>query len=229
MNTNRSTLLISVGLLLAGLIGLASACGRVHRQGASEINQHLSASPIPYSNVASPTPGGTTGMNSTQMGTHGIGNVTASPTPAATGNPSANAAGGDRIDVSQSLADQIAAMNEVKTANVMVAGRTAFVAVTLHYGAGTQNGAGPGGNPTIVDVSDQLKTKIADKVKSSGQGIDNVFVSANPDFVERINAYSQDVRNGKPVSGFIKEFYNMVERMFPYRPAAANPPASGAR
>jgi YhcN/YlaJ family sporulation lipoprotein len=224
MTTNRNAILVSVGLLLAGVIGMASACGREHRQGATEINQQLSGSPGANMNHAVPygTSDGATGLNA-----YGAG-VTPTPGPAGMAGVNTAAPGQDRIEVSQAIADQIAGMDEVKSANVLVTGRSAFVAVTLHYGAGVTNGADPmTNNRQIVDVSDQLKTKIAEKVKATNNGIDNVYVSANPDFVERVNVYAQDIRNGKPVSGFIKEFYNLVERMFPYKAASANnPPAA---
>lgn len=64
-------------------------------------------------------------------------------------------------------------------------------------------------------VTDNLKTRIADKVKQLVPQADNVYVSANPDFVDRMTAYMNDVRLGHPIQGFIAEFNAMVDRIFP--------------
>ncbi|WP_019908798.1 YhcN/YlaJ family sporulation lipoprotein [Paenibacillus sp. HW567] len=66
-------------------------------------------------------------------------------------------------------------------------------------------------------VTTELKNKIADEVKKHHKGIDNVYVSANPDFVQRANFYADEVRAGHPLKGFANEFRIMVERIFPTR------------
>lgn len=67
------------------------------------------------------------------------------------------------------------------------------------------------------DVTEEMKDKIAAEVKKYNSGIDNVYVSANPDFVERADFYAQEVRAGHPLKGFANEFRTMVERIFPTR------------
>ncbi|PCK22405.1 hypothetical protein CEY02_04480 [Bacillus pumilus] len=96
----------------------------------------------------------------------------------------------------------VANMSEVKTANVLVTGKNAFVAVVLE---GNKSG----------DVTDDLKKKISDKVKSTDQEINNVYVSTNPDFVDRMEGYGKRIRNGEPISGFFDEFTETVRRIFP--------------
>lgn len=129
-----------------------------------------------------------------------------------------------KVEISQAIADAVAALDEVKTANVLVTGRNAYVAVVLEYGAGVSNAMDSDtGNRTVTDVSEQIKGKIADKAKSINANIQNVYVSASPDFVERMNAFRQDIQNGKPAAGFIKEFYNIIERVFPTRAGNNNP------
>lgn len=207
----------------------------------------------------------------------------------------------DRLDLDQKLADRVAAMKDVRTANVLTAGRSAYVAVTLENNAtggmrakgvnglganmmpgstgyGTGNGTGygtgvgthyptrgssmPGAvannnrsltgtgaaipgtgmgaalpNPagrggffggngvntgiTATSVQDTLskevKTKIADVVKKNAPGIDRVYVSANADFVQRVNSYAAQARAGHPLQGFVNEFRVMAERIFPMR------------
>lgn len=65
------------------------------------------------------------------------------------------------------------------------------------------------------DLTKEMKDRIAAEVKKYNTGIKNVYVSANPDFVERADYYAQEVRAGHPLKGFAKEFGTMVERIFP--------------
>ncbi|MNB94937.1 Lipoprotein YhcN precursor [compost metagenome] len=65
------------------------------------------------------------------------------------------------------------------------------------------------------DVTKDMKDRIASVVKKHNPAIKNVYVSANPDFVERANYYAEEARAGHPLKGFAKEFGTMVERIFP--------------
>jgi hypothetical protein len=65
------------------------------------------------------------------------------------------------------------------------------------------------------DVTKEMKDRIAAEVKKHNANIKNVYVSANPDFVERADYYAREVRAGHPLKGFAKEFGTMVERIFP--------------
>jgi YhcN/YlaJ family sporulation lipoprotein len=40
-------------------------------------------------------------------------------------------------------------------------------------------------------------------------------VSANPDFIDRINDYGDKIRDGQPIEGMADEFNEMIRRMFP--------------
>ncbi|SFE48268.1 sporulation lipoprotein, YhcN/YlaJ family [Paenibacillus catalpae] len=64
-------------------------------------------------------------------------------------------------------------------------------------------------------LTDQIKSDIAAEVKRLHPTVQNVYVSANPDFVNRMNSYMGDVRLGHPIQGFVSEFNAMVERIFP--------------
>ncbi|KAI7260782.1 hypothetical protein KC345_g9978 [Hortaea werneckii] len=66
-------------------------------------------------------------------------------------------------------------------------------------------------------VTKDMKDKIAAVVKKADPNIENVYVSANPDFVERANYYADEFRAGHPLKGFANEFRTMVERIFPTR------------
>lgn len=199
---------------------------------------------------------------------------------------------------SQDIADKVAAMKEVRTANVLKAGNSAYVAVALENGAQTNNatdgthgrfrsnsfgtmnhgtsgsnssfntgaagvnnrgmngtaagtngmtrtgmdgnfrgystGAGEpitrnnGFNATTpgtagtsetysqnYNVSNDVKDKITKVVQKADPNITNVYVSANPDFVQRVSNYANDVRNGQPISGMVNELSTMIDRIFP--------------
>jgi len=131
-----------------------------------------------------------------------------------------------RFEVSQAIADQLVTLPEVKSANVLVTGNNAYVAVGLNYGSSVTNTGHPQ-TPGIQDVSGQVKDKIADKVRSVRPDIANVYVSANPDFVERAYALAQDVKNGRPISGVVNEFSNIVKRLFPANAGSMNPAGTG--
>ncbi|OZQ62789.1 hypothetical protein CA600_21230 [Paenibacillus sp. VTT E-133280] len=66
-------------------------------------------------------------------------------------------------------------------------------------------------------VTKEIKAKIAAEVKKHDATIKDVYVSANPDFVERVNVYAEEARAGHPIKGFVDEFRTMVERIFPTR------------
>lgn len=65
------------------------------------------------------------------------------------------------------------------------------------------------------ELTSDIKDKIAHAVKSVDENIDNVYISVNPDFYDRMNTYSRDIRNGRPVSGFMDEFSDIIRRVFP--------------
>ncbi len=67
------------------------------------------------------------------------------------------------------------------------------------------------------DVTAEMKERISAEVKKMAPQIDNVYVSANPDFVSRMTSYMEDVRLGHPIQGFVAEFNALVERIFPMK------------
>jgi len=60
-----------------------------------------------------------------------------------------------------------------------------------------------------------FRSKIADQVRNADPDINDVFVSVNPDFVERMDGYANDIRSGRPVRGMLDEFTETVQRVFP--------------
>ncbi|WEZ04179.1 YhcN/YlaJ family sporulation lipoprotein [Bacillus subtilis] len=118
-------------------------------------------------------------------------------------NPANDDNNNDRkLEVAEEAADKVTDLKEVKHADIIVAGNQAYVAVVLTNG---NKGA----------VENNLKKKIAKKVRSTDKNIDNVYVSANPDFVERMQEYGKRIQKGDPIAGLFDEFIQVVQRVFP--------------
>ncbi|MBB6445181.1 YhcN/YlaJ family sporulation lipoprotein [Bacillus benzoevorans] len=107
----------------------------------------------------------------------------------------------NRIAIADRAAEKIAAMREVDQANVFVTDHNAYVAAQLENNT----------NQLTADV----KGRISDIVKSTDRDINQVYVSVNPDFYNRTATYVNDIRNGRPVSGFAEEFRTLIQRIFP--------------
>ncbi len=111
--------------------------------------------------------------------------------------------GDQRYDIARKAAKNISSkVDEVDRSYVLTTDNNAYVAVVKE------------GNNT-KEINDNLKSKIADVVKNTDPDIDNVYVSANPDFFKMTGDYADDVRNGDPVEGFFQEFGQMIDRLFP--------------
>jgi YhcN/YlaJ family sporulation lipoprotein len=107
----------------------------------------------------------------------------------------------NRFDIAKAAADRIVRINGVKQANVLVTNHNAYVAAVVN-------------TPNNV-ITRALEDKIAIEVRATDPNILNVYVSTNPEFVDRVNRYVEDVRQGRPVAGFFDELSNMIQRIFP--------------
>ncbi|MBP2239743.1 YhcN/YlaJ family sporulation lipoprotein [Cytobacillus eiseniae] len=105
-----------------------------------------------------------------------------------------------KMRLADQAADKIASMPEVEQVSVIVSNDNAYVAAELSNG---------------VELTKKVEQKIADQVKSVDQQIDDVYVSANPDFYNRMATYSNHIRNGEPIEGFFEGFADTVRRVFP--------------
>lgn len=106
------------------------------------------------------------------------------------------------IDVADDVADRIARLDEVERAYVLVTNRNAYVAVRLT-------------DRSNNNLTRSMERKIAREARKANKQIDNVYVSENPDFYDRMRGYRNDINNGRPVSGFFDEFTETVRRVFP--------------
>lgn len=110
--------------------------------------------------------------------------------------------GDQKVDIADDVAAKIAELDEVDVAHVLVTDKNAYVAVKAKEG---------------TEDNEELKTRISDKAKE-GKGdlnFENVYVSLDPDFVDRMEEYGTKIKNGEPVEGFYEEFNDTVHRVFP--------------
>jgi YhcN/YlaJ family sporulation lipoprotein len=107
----------------------------------------------------------------------------------------------NRVQVAKQAADKLTQVNGVKAANVIVTGHNAYVAAVV--------------NTSQTGLTRQMEDQIAQQVKATDPNIQNVYVSTNPEFVDRVNTYVADVGQGRPVAGFFEQFNEMVSRIFP--------------
>lgn len=108
----------------------------------------------------------------------------------------------NNYQVADNIANRVSGLKEVKSANVLITDHTAYVAAVLNNDEGK-------------NISTKVENKIADTVRSVDKSIDNVYVSTNPEFVNRVKRYANDVQNGRPVTGFGNQFTELVKRIFP--------------
>jgi YhcN/YlaJ family sporulation lipoprotein len=106
----------------------------------------------------------------------------------------------NKIKEASAAAARITKIKGVRSANVLVTQRNAYVAAVLD---------------TNAQISRSIEDQIAAQVRATDPNIQNVYVSTSPELVDRFNAYVRDVQQGRPVSGFVNEFNAIVQRIFP--------------
>ncbi|WP_226001826.1 YhcN/YlaJ family sporulation lipoprotein [Paenibacillus sp. BJ-4] len=73
-------------------------------------------------------------------------------------------------------------------------------------------------------MTDAVKSRIANKVKQFAPSIEQVYVSANPDFIKHTTDFTRSVQNGHPIRGLSNEMVDVIERVFPTPAAGTNRP-----
>jgi YhcN/YlaJ family sporulation lipoprotein len=213
--------IVRVVLVLTVVISL-TACN-LNRQGAMDPNLNTDEQQRMQTNQTGPL--GTDMRNTDRINNRGLTDRQNQ------GMGGTNQHRNTRVEMSEEIAEQIADMAEIDRANVFLTDENAYIAVVLENNGnrtsnqnrgneiGTRNrGNNQGGRMGFNqqdEVTEQIKEKIASQVKSVKPDINNVFVSANPDFLNRMNGFVDQVQDGRPLRGFMAEFNTLVERIFP--------------
>lgn len=131
-----------------------------------------------------------------------------------------------RYQVADDVAKKVEEVEGVDKAYVFTTDNNAFVAVDMKDDNNNGNNGNNGnsgnngmGNTATGDsnneVTDKMKNDVEKAVKSVDEDIDNVYVSADPDFLGMAEDYNNKIDEGQPVKGFFLEFGNMLNRVFP--------------
>jgi YhcN/YlaJ family sporulation lipoprotein len=106
----------------------------------------------------------------------------------------------NRVQVANEAAAKVAEINGIQRANVLVTQRNAYVGAVLD-----NNG----------QLTGEIENQIANQVKATDPNIQNVYVSTSPELVDRFNSYVVDIQQGRPVAGFVEQFNEITQRIFP--------------
>lgn len=190
---------IAKALLGIGLAsGLLMGCGNNNGAGDNNGNRN-NARPVRYNDTADNNDvrynnvryntGRTDGNNGADL-TNNNGN----------GNNNNN---NNNVRVANRIARSIEDLKEVAQAFVIVTNDNAYVAVLLER------------NQNNDKLDKKLKNKISKVVKQTDPSINDVYISENPDFFDQMSDYVNDIRNGRPISGFFNQFNDTIQRVFP--------------
>ena len=115
----------------------------------------------------------------------------------------------ENLELAEEASAKIDELEEVDTSTVIVTENNAYVAVVLNKNSdGTEIAEGS-------KELEQIEDKIGEKVKEVNADVENVYVSVNPDFVDRMDEYREKVEQGEPVEGLFEEFGELTQRIFP--------------
>lgn len=100
------------------------------------------------------------------------------------------------------IAQRVANLKEVDNCSVLINGNSCIVGVDIKD---TLEGR----------MTTDLKRRIEKTVKNTDSSIKNIGVTADPDLLTRITNMATDMGNGKPISGFAREFQEILRRIIP--------------
>ncbi|MGE7763873.1 YhcN/YlaJ family sporulation lipoprotein [Peribacillus sp. NPDC096540] len=170
---------------------LISGCASNDKQGA---NENLGLNRNNQDNYDTPMKVSDTRLNNNDLNNNDLNNNNL--------NDNVNDNGTNDLRVSEDISNRVEALKEVKNAWVIVTDHHAYVGAVLNDGEDK-------------DLTNELKDRIADTVRGADSSVEKVYVSTNPDFVQRMNDYVTDINNGKPVKGLVDDFRDLVTRIFP--------------
>jgi YhcN/YlaJ family sporulation lipoprotein len=111
----------------------------------------------------------------------------------------------DTEDVGARLERLAESIEQVNDANVVVVGKTAIVGIDVDGNL----------DRSRVDV---LKFTVAEALKKDPYGV-NAVVTADLDMNARLKEIADDIRNGRPIAGFVNELGDMIGRIMPQLPS----------
>lgn len=127
-----------------------------------------------------------------------------------TGAPSSPSAAGmasemtdeDAMTVAEAVSTEVARLSEIDKATTVVVGDTALIGVS--FDAQYQG-----------EMTTRIKDMVADRAKTADARIQNVWVTADPDLLERVQALWDKRDGGSAVADITDEFQEIVNRLMP--------------
>lgn len=116
-------------------------------------------------------------------------------------------------DTQNRLEELAKSIPQVKDAKCVILGKTAIVGITTE----------PDLDRSRVNV---IKYSVAEAFRKDPEGI-NAFVTADMALGERIRHVQEDIRNGRPFSGFAQELGDIIGRIAPQLPKDIAPMEDG--
>lgn len=106
------------------------------------------------------------------------------------------------FSISERAEQRVEALKEIRRAKVLLKGDTAYVAAELS-------------DRNTQELKDNVKKKITAQVKGADEHVHQVYVSTNPDFMQRIEEYGHDLKSGRPITGLGDEIGTTIRNVFP--------------
>jgi YhcN/YlaJ family sporulation lipoprotein len=106
-----------------------------------------------------------------------------------------------QLELPRTAAVRIADMEQIDQAHVIIQGHKAYVALVL--------------NDTAEAVPVPIEEKISDLLMDEDLQVEEVFVSAKPEFVKDMDEFEKRLTAGEPSKDFIDEFGDTVQKIFP--------------
>jgi YhcN/YlaJ family sporulation lipoprotein len=125
------------------------------------------------------------------------------------------------ILLGQTMAEAVTGFEEVHAAEVLVLGTDAFVSVILEPGNVFKGQSLP---MSGSGINDSLQEKVARYIAVMNADIRSIYLSANPDFRERLRAVDRRLRLGQPTADLSRDLYKNAERISPWRFQGGNNP-----
>lgn len=109
---------------------------------------------------------------------------------------------GDLYQRATKIADEVAKIEGIKSANVVISDERALIGVDIE-------------NTAEGKITDELKSKVESTAKKADKEIKTVAVSADPDVFNRLSNIGTGIKEGKPLSEFGTEIEEIFRRIMP--------------
>jgi sporulation lipoprotein, YhcN/YlaJ family len=118
---------------------------------------------------------------------------------------------GGRAEMAARLEQLAMSVEGVNNAHCVVIGQTAVVGIDVD----------PALERSRVGT---IKYSVAEALRKDYDGM-NALVTADIDIAQRLGEMGEDIRNGRPIAGFVEEMADIIGRIIPQVPRDIAPPA----